>query len=112
MRYHLSFSETKKKSKDPDQKWISKWNHSFHTIKHFFKWYHNCGSNLLLLDTNVNETQIQQQQFYENENQENWKSSDFLKNLKEKKDKKILAHQFEDYKKIIVNLILAPCLML
>jgi hypothetical protein len=86
----LSFSETKKKSKDPDQKWISKWNHSFHRIKHFFKWYHNCGSNLLLLDTNVNETQIQQQQFYENENQENWKSPDFLKNLKEKKTKRFL----------------------
>lgn len=29
-----------------------------------------------------------EQQFYENENQENWESPDFL-NLKEKKDKKI-----------------------
>lgn len=33
----LSFLETKKKNKDldPDQKWISTWNHYFHRIKHF-----------------------------------------------------------------------------
>ena len=85
----LSFLETKKKAKDedPDGKWISTWNHYFHRIKHFFRWYYNCGFNLLL-QTNLNETQIQQQ-FYENENQENWKSPDFLKNLKEKKEKTI-----------------------
>jgi hypothetical protein len=29
------------------------------------------------------------QQFYENENQENWKSPDFLKNVKEKKTKRL-----------------------
>ena len=83
----LSFLETKKKAKDedPDGKWISTWNHYFHRIKHFFKWYYNCGFNLLL-ETNLNETK-KQQQFYENENQENWKSPDFLKNLKEKKKK-------------------------
>ena len=68
--YILSFLETKKKSKeeDPDQKWISTWNHYFHRIKHFFRWYHNCGLKLLL-ETNENKTQIEQQ-FYENENQE------------------------------------------
>ena len=95
----LSFLETKKKSKDPDQKLISTWNHYFHRIKHFFKWYHNCGSKLLLLDTNVNETQIKQQQFYENENQENWKSPDFLKNLKEKKTKRFLHINLKTIKK-------------
>ena len=85
----ISFLETKKKAKDedPDGKWISTWNHYFHRIKHFFRWYYNCGFNLLL-ETNVKETQIQQQ-FYENENQENWKSPDFLKNLKEKKTKRL-----------------------
>ena len=79
----LSFLETKKKTKDedPDGKWISTWNHYFHRIKHFFRWYHNCGFNLLLLETNVDETKLQQQ-FYENENQENWKSPDFLKKVK------------------------------
>jgi hypothetical protein len=37
----LSFLETKKKTKDedPDGKWISTWNHYFHRIKHFFRWY-------------------------------------------------------------------------
>jgi hypothetical protein len=45
----LSFLETKKKSKDedPDQRWISTWNHYFHRIKHFFRWYYNCGFKLL-----------------------------------------------------------------
>ena len=83
----LSFLETKKKGKDedPDGKWISTWNHYFHRIKHFFKWYYNCGFKLLL-ETKLNETK-KQQQFYENENQENWKSPDSLKNLKEKRKK-------------------------
>ena len=86
----LSFLETKKKAKDedPDGKWISTWNHYFHRIKHFFRWYYNCGFNLLLSETTLNETPIQQQ-FYENENQENWKSPEFLKNLKEKKTKRL-----------------------
>ena len=85
----LSFLETKKKTKDadPDGKWISTWNHYFHRIKHFFRWYYNCGFNLLL-ESNLNETKIQQQ-FYENENQENWKSPDFLKNVKEKRTKRL-----------------------
>ena len=43
-------------------------------------------NRLELLETNVKETEIQQQ-FYQNENQDNWKSPDFLKNLKEKKKK-------------------------
>ena len=66
----LSFLETKKKAKDDDLdgKWISTWNHNFHRIKHFCRWYYNCGFNLLL-QTNLNETQIQQH-LYENENQE------------------------------------------
>ena len=63
----------------------STWNHYFHIIKHFFRWYYNSGFNLLL-QTNVKETQIQHQ-FYANENQDNWKSPEFLKNLKEKKTK-------------------------
>jgi succinate dehydrogenase/fumarate reductase-like Fe-S protein len=46
---------------------------------------YNCGFNLLS-QTNLNETQIQQQ-FYENENQQNWKFLDYLKNLREKKEK-------------------------
>ncbi len=46
---------------------------------------YNCGFNLLS-QTNLNETQIQQQ-FYENENQQNWKFLDYLKNLKKKKEK-------------------------
>jgi hypothetical protein len=72
----LSFLELKKKKdEDPDGKWISTWNHYFHRIKHFFRWYYNCVVNLLL-ESNLNETKIQQQ-FYENENQENWKSPDF-----------------------------------
>ena len=84
----LSFLETKKKNKDldPDQKWISTWNHYFHRIKHFFRWYSNCGFKLL--EANPHETHIKQQ-FYENENQENWKSPDFLKNVKEKKTKRL-----------------------
>jgi polyhydroxyalkanoate synthesis regulator phasin len=84
----LSFLETKKKSKDedPDQKWISTWNHYFHRIKHFYRWYYNCGFKLL--ETNPNESQIEQI-FYENENQENWKSPDFLQNIKEKKTKRL-----------------------
>jgi integrase/recombinase XerD len=85
----LSFLETKKKSKDddPDQKWISTWNHYFHRIKHFFRWYYNCGYKLL--ETNENGIEIEQQQFYENEIQENWKSPDFLQNVKEKKTKRL-----------------------
>ena len=80
--------ETKKKSKDldPDQKWISTWNHYFHRIKHFFRWYSNCAFKLL--EANSQETHIKQQ-FYENENQENWKSPDLLKNVKEKKTKRV-----------------------
>jgi integrase/recombinase XerD len=42
----------------------------------------------LLLQTNVKETQIQQQ-FYEKEYQVNWNSPDFLKNVKEKKTKRL-----------------------
>ena len=82
----FSYLETKKKSKDldPDQKWISTWNQYFHRIKHFFRWYFNCGFKLL--EVNPNDTHIEQQ-FYENENQENWKSPDSLKNLKEKRKK-------------------------
>ena len=86
IQFFLFLKQRKKaKDEDPDGKWISTWIHYFHRIKHFFRWYYNCGFNLLL-QTNVKETQIQQQ-FYENENQENWKSPDFLKNLKEKKEK-------------------------
>jgi hypothetical protein len=83
----LSFLETKKKTKeeDPDGKWISTWNHYLHRIKHFFRWYYNCGFNLF--ETKLNETKIQQ--LYEIENQDNWKSPDFLKNVKEKKTKRL-----------------------
>jgi len=58
---------------------------TFNELSIFFRWYYNCGFKLLL-ETNVKETEIQQQ-FYQNENQDNWKSPDFLKNLKEKKKK-------------------------
>jgi integrase/recombinase XerD len=57
-------------------KMISPWNHYFHIIKHFFRWYYNYGFNLLL-QKNVKETQIHQ--FYAIENQDNWKSTEFLK---------------------------------
>ena len=60
---------------------------TFNELSIFFRWYYNCGFKLLL-ETNVKETEIQQQ-FYENENQDNWKSPDFLKNLKEKKTKQL-----------------------
>jgi integrase len=83
----LFFLETKKKAKDedPDGKWISTWNHYFHRIKHFFRWYSNCGSKLL--ETKLNEPKISQ--YYEIENQQDWKSPDFLKNVKEKKTKRL-----------------------
>ena len=83
----LSFLETKKKTKDedPDGKWISTWNHYFHRIKHFFRWYSNCGSKLL--ETKLHEPKISQH--YEIENQQDWKSPDFLKNVKEKKTKRL-----------------------
>src|SRR5918993_2795694 len=83
----LSFLETKKKTKDkdPDGKWISTWNHYFHRIKHFFRWYYNCGSNLI--ETKLHEPKISQH--YEIENQQDWKSPDFLKNVKEKKTKRL-----------------------
>ncbi|HET7643109.1 MAG TPA: hypothetical protein VFK40_06350 [Nitrososphaeraceae archaeon] len=83
----LSFLQTKKKTKeeDPDGKWISTWNHYFHRIKHFFRWYYNCGYNLL--DGKLSETKIKQT--YEIENQENWKSPEFLNNMKEKKTKRL-----------------------
>ena len=74
----LSFLETKKKSKDedPDQKWITTWNHYLHRIKRFFRWYYNCGFKLL--EANEKENEIEQK-FYENESQENWKILIFLK---------------------------------
>ncbi|MGC1933226.1 MAG: hypothetical protein WA667_29995 [Candidatus Nitrosopolaris sp.] len=39
----LSFLDTKKKSitQDPDQRWITTWNHNLTRIKQFFRWHAN-----------------------------------------------------------------------
>ncbi|MGD1837960.1 MAG: hypothetical protein ACPKPY_07875, partial [Nitrososphaeraceae archaeon] len=81
----LLFLDTKKKTKelDPDQRWISTWNHYFHRIKHFFRWYHNCESKIEK-NKSSNENNI-----YLQENQQDWKTPNFLKNIKEKKTKRL-----------------------
>ncbi len=83
MYYFFFGNKEKKQEEDPDQKWISTWNHYFHRIRHFLN-----GILIVVLNSKKKihrKLQIEQQ-FYENENQENWESPDSL-NLKEKKTK-------------------------
>ena len=81
----LSFLDTKKKTKeiDPDQKWISTWNHYFHRIKHFFRWYYNCELK------RIKNKSHDKDNIYLQENQQDWETPDFLKNIKEKKTKRL-----------------------
>ena len=81
----LSFLDSKKKTKeeDPDEKWKSTWNHYFHRIKHFFRWYHNCESK-----NHYNESKFKYFTYLK-ENQDNWETPEFLENLQEKKTKRL-----------------------
>ena len=77
----LRYLETKRKQKedDPDQKWISTWNHYFHRIKHFFRWYYNSGYRILNKTSyDDNENHYQGNHIYEPENQNSWKTPEFL----------------------------------
>ena len=46
----LAFLDTKKKSveQDPDQRWITTWNHNLTRIKQFFRWVVNSYVVLML----------------------------------------------------------------
>jgi hypothetical protein len=56
---------------------------TFVELNFFFRWYSNCGFKLLEANSKGTDSK---QQFYENENEENWKSPDCLKNVKKQKN--------------------------
>jgi hypothetical protein len=91
----LRYLETKRKQKedDPTQKWISTWNHYFHRIKHFFRWYYNSGYRILNKRSyDDKEINYEDNHIYEPENQNSWNTPEFLQKIKEKKTKRLTPY--------------------